>query len=41
MANRIEPVSRYYTSIRLKLHYLEWGSESSPPLILLHGGRDH
>src|SRR5688572_10530996 len=36
-----DPVSRYYTSIRLKLHYLDWGNAGAPPLILLHGGRDH
>jgi len=37
----IEPVSGYYNSLRLKLHYLDWGNEEAPPLILLHGGRDH
>jgi len=35
------PESRYYTSQRLKLHYLVWGDESKPPLILVHGNRDH
>ncbi|MCK9517927.1 MAG: alpha/beta hydrolase [Dehalococcoidia bacterium] len=28
-------------SRRLKLHYLVWGDESKPPLILVHGNRDH
>jgi pimeloyl-ACP methyl ester carboxylesterase len=36
-----EPVSRYYWSQRLKLHYVVWGDESAPPLLLIHGNRDH
>jgi len=36
-----EPISRYYWSQRLKLHYAVWGDESSPPLLLIHGNRDH
>ena len=36
-----EPVSRYYWSQRLKLHYAVWGNEASPPLLLIHGNRDH
>lgn len=36
-----EPVSRYYWSQRLKLHYVVWGNEASPPLLLIHGNRDH
>jgi pimeloyl-ACP methyl ester carboxylesterase len=35
------PESRYYASQRLKLHYLKWGDEARPPLLLIHGGRDH
>lgn len=35
------PESRFYHSQRLKLHYLVWGDESKPPLILIHGNRDH
>jgi pimeloyl-ACP methyl ester carboxylesterase len=41
MSDLSEPVSRVYTSVKLDLHYLEWGDEGSPPLILMHGGRDH
>ena len=37
----MEPESRYYLSQRLKLHYLVWGDEAKPPLILVHGSRDH
>jgi pimeloyl-ACP methyl ester carboxylesterase len=36
-----EPISRHYWSQRLKLHYAVWGNESSPPLLLIHGNRDH
>ena len=36
-----EPVSRYYYSQRLKLHYAVWGDEAAPPLLLIHGNRDH
>jgi pimeloyl-ACP methyl ester carboxylesterase len=36
-----EPVSRYYWSQRLKLHYVVWGDEANPPLLLIHGNRDH
>lgn len=35
------PVSRTYVSQRLRLHYADWGNESAPPVILLHGGMDH
>ena len=37
----MEPESRFYTSQRLKMHYLVWGDESKPPLLLIHGTRDH
>ncbi len=36
-----EPISRYYVSQRLKLHYTVWGDEANPPLLLIHGNRDH
>jgi pimeloyl-ACP methyl ester carboxylesterase len=35
------PTSHSYISQRLKLHYVDWGNSSAPPLLLLHGGRDH
>lgn len=35
------PVSHTYFSQRLKLHYADWGNEDAPPLLLVHGGRDH
>lgn len=37
----VGPTSHYYYSQRLKLHYVDWGNVTAPPLLLLHGGRDH
>jgi len=36
-----QPVSRWYMSQRLRLHYVVWGEETRPPLLLIHGNRDH
>ena len=36
-----EPVSRFYTSQGLQLHWWDWGNDSAPPLLLIHGGLDH
>ena len=35
------PTSHSYMSQRLKLHYADWGNAGAPPLLLVHGGRDH
>lgn len=35
------PVSHSFISQRLRLHYVEWGSPAAPPIVLVHGGRDH
>ncbi len=35
------PTSRTYYSQRLRLHYVDWGNPNAPPLLLIHGGRDH
>jgi len=37
----MEPTSAYCRSQRLSLHYLDWGNEQAPCLILIHGGKDH
>jgi pimeloyl-ACP methyl ester carboxylesterase len=37
----LEPISHYYYSHRLKLHFWDWGNEGKPALILVHGGLDH
>ena len=37
----IGPTSHYFYSQRLRLHYVDWGHPEKPPLLLLHGGRDH
>ena len=36
-----EPADRFYESQGLRLHYVDWGNEAAPPLILIHGGLDH
>jgi len=36
-----EPWQHYYQSQRLKLSYWTWGEANKPPLVLIHGGRDH
>jgi len=35
------PTSHSYYSQRLRLHYLDWGNFDAPPLLLVHGNRDH
>jgi pimeloyl-ACP methyl ester carboxylesterase len=35
------PASHTYFSQRLRLHYVDWGNPGKPPLLLIHGGRDH
>ena len=35
------PVSHSYFSQRLRLHYVDWGNDGAPPLLMVHGGRDH
>ena len=35
------PTSHIYFSQRLRLHYVDWGNPDAPPLLLVHGGRDH
>jgi len=35
------PTSHVYFSQRLRLHYVDWGNAEAPPMLLVHGGRDH
>ncbi|NWG72359.1 MAG: alpha/beta hydrolase [Parvularculaceae bacterium] len=37
----VGPTSHRFVSQRLNLHYADWGNRDAPPLILVHGGRDH
>jgi len=36
-----EPSDGFYESQGLRLHYADWGNETAPPLVLIHGGLDH
>ncbi len=36
-----EPESHFYESQRLRLHYVVWRESSGPPLLLIHGSREH
>jgi pimeloyl-ACP methyl ester carboxylesterase len=35
------PSDWFYESQGLRLHVTDWGNDAAPPVILLHGGRDH
>jgi pimeloyl-ACP methyl ester carboxylesterase len=37
----VGPASSHYVSQRLRLHFVDWGNEDRPPLLLIHGGKDH
>lgn len=39
--SKASPTSHFYYSQRMKLHYLDWGNPDAPPLLLVHGNRDH
>jgi pimeloyl-ACP methyl ester carboxylesterase len=41
MSEILGPTSHFYVSQRLRLHYVDWGNDGAPPLVLVHGGRDH
>ena len=35
------PTTHSFISQNLRLRYVDWGNPDAPPLLLLHGGRDH
>ena len=35
------PITNSFISQRLRLNYVDWGNPQAPPLLLIHGGRDH
>jgi len=39
--SKVGPTSRTFFSQRMRLHYVDWGNPDAPPLLLVHGGRDH
>jgi len=41
MTDFLGPISHSFMSQRTRLHYLDWGNHGAPPLVLVHGGRDH
>ena len=41
MTTQVQPRSRTVTANGINLHYLDWGTEGNPPLVLLHGLRGH
>lgn len=41
LENTPGPTSHTFFSQRLRLHFVDWGNPTAPPLLLVHGGRDH
>ena len=41
MTTPAQPISRSFISQRLRLHYVDWGNQGAPPVVLVHGARDH
>ena len=41
MTTQVQPKSKTVTANGINIHYLDWGTEGQPPLVLLHGLRGH
>ncbi len=41
MTTQVQPKSRTVAANGINLHYLDWGTEGNPPLVMLHGLRGH
>ncbi len=41
MTTQVQPQDKTVTVNGLKLHYLDWGAEGKPMMVLLHGLRGH
>ena len=41
MPTQVHPQNRTVTANGIRLHYLDWGAEGKPPMVLLHGLRGH
>ena len=41
MTTQVQPKSKTVTANGINLHYLDWGAEGRPPVVLLHGLRGH
>ncbi len=41
MTTQVQPRSQTVAANGINLHYLDWGAEGQPPLVLLHGLRGH
>jgi pimeloyl-ACP methyl ester carboxylesterase len=40
-SSRLTPVDGFIDTNGVRLHYVDWGSASQPPVLLLHGGSAH
>ena len=41
MPESAPPTQHFFESQRLRISYWDWGNADAPPLVLVHGGRDH
>jgi pimeloyl-ACP methyl ester carboxylesterase len=36
-----EPTQHFFESQRVRISYWDWGNSDAPPMVLVHGGKDH